>query len=286
MKTFFPENIRGYKRKHLIGSGSESQVWLYKKDGCFFAIKYGTSEPEIPSHKNICAVVEKISEEGHSWTVMEYLGSISVYDVICRKPVPKEVACGWMRQLCEALDFVHEKGIAHCDIKCENIMIHKKTPKFIDWGFSEVLGNQKNTAKGSFEYCAPEIFGPYERDLCACDVWSLGVVFFCMLTSTFPFHGRNTEELLKSIKEKKFVLERPKEEREFFLWLFQRKYRKRPTIKKILEHNFLMGQYQSIPSAEEAGKQKKQETKETPLIQKGENKDPERGAKRKASKSL
>ncbi|AHC54823.1 serine/threonine protein kinase [Tunisvirus fontaine2] len=287
MKTFFPEEIREYKRKHLIGSGSESQVWMYKKDGASFAVKYGTLDPDIPKHSGVCSVIEKVTDGEHSWTVMEYLGSISVYDVICRKPLEEEKAIEWFRHLCETLQFVHSKGISHCDIKCENIMVHKRTPKLIDWGYSEVQGSEKKTPKGSFEYCAPEIYGenPEQRDLFACDVWSLGVVFFCMLTSTFPFHGRNNRELLRSIKEKTFILELPKKQREFFLWLFERKPRKRPTIQKILEHPYLMGQYQSIPSPEEAPEQKK-ETKKTPLIQKKESSEGIVGVKRKASKTL
>ncbi|AMQ10748.1 serine/threonine protein kinase [Brazilian marseillevirus] len=288
MKTFFPEEIRGYKRKHLIGSGSESQVWLYKKDGQSFAVKYGTSDPEIPEHPNICRVIEKIKLEENSWTVMEYLGSISVYDIICRKPLEETTAICWFRQLCKTLDFVQDHGISHCDIKCENIMIHKRTPKLIDWGYSEVRGSEKKSAKGSFEYCAPEVFGqnPEERDLFACDVWSLGVVLFCMLTSTFPFHGRNVRELLNCIKERKFLLDLPKKQREFFFWLFQRKPRKRPTIKKILEHPYLMGQYQSIPSSEEVEQKKEEQTKGTPLLQKQKSQDVERRTKRKASRSL
>ncbi|AGV01552.1 serine/threonine protein kinase [Cannes 8 virus] len=240
MKTFFPEVLGCYQRKHVVGSGSESQVWLYEKLEKRFAVKYGTSDPEIPEHPNICKVIEKISLGEHSWTVMEYLGCISIFEIVQRKPVEQEKAKEWFRQICEALSFVHGLGIAHCDIKCENVMIHKKKLKIIDWGFSTLKG-QKPTARGSFEYCAPEVYGenPEDRDVFACDVWSAGVVFFCMLFSFFPFSGRNVPELLDTIKSKRFLLEVPRRERDFFFWLFQRKPRKRPTLKEILEHEFV-----------------------------------------------
>ncbi|ALX27492.1 serine/threonine protein kinase [Golden Marseillevirus] len=270
MKTFFPDRICDYKKKYLIGSGSESQVWCYKKQKKLYALKYNAKDPHLPQHKNICTVFEILEYQNHSWTVMEYLGSLSLFEVSTSHRVDKETCMFWFRQLCHCLDYVHSFGIAHCDIKCENIMVHMNTPKLIDWGFSERQDSQnKKGAKGSFEYCAPEIFGEdaEKRDLFACDVWSMGVVLHCMLTSCFPFYGRNEEELLQCIKEKKSLLKiKDKEEREFFLWLFERKPRKRPTFKQILEHPFVMGQYQSIPS--EKKPEEKKSTKKTPLIKK------------------
>lgn len=281
MKTFFPEKILGYKKRHLIGSGAESQIWCYKKDGNLYAFKYRAKDPQIPQHKNICKVFEIIEYEDHSWTVMEYLGSLSLFEIVTLYPVDKRTSIKWFRQICSCLDYVHSFGIAHCDIKCENIMVHQRIPKLIDWGFSERQDSpKKKRAKGSFEYCAPEVFGEEAetRDLFACDVWSAGVVLYCMFTSCFPFHGRNEKELLDCIKQKKSLLRiLDKQEREFFLWLFQRNPRKRPTFKQILSHPFIMGQYQSIPSVQKV--EEKKETKKTPLIKKDSSGTPKPAVK-------
>lgn len=245
MKTYFPAEIGPYKRRYILGSGSQSQVWLYKKEGDKFAVKNDAGQIKIPKHKNICKTIEIISIGKDKWVVSEYLGNISIFELVEKKPIPEEKAIEWFIQVCEAISFAHKKGIAHCDIKCENVMIYKDVPKIIDWGFACSL-KLPGTGYGSMEYCSPEVFkeNSEKRDLKACDVWSLGVLFFCMLFSFFPFHGRNKEEFLKSTKTKRHVKKLSEKHRDFFLWIFRTDPEKRPKLKDILERlnsQFLLG---------------------------------------------
>lgn len=238
MKTYFPEVLQGYRRKSILGSGSQSQVWLYTKDRINYAVKYDTGEPDVPEHKNICKVIERISLDKHKWIVMEYLGAISIVEIVELRKVPIDRAKKWYRDLCNALEFIHKKGIVHGDIKCENVMIQGKSPKIVDWGFSRHI-SEPIKGIGSLEYCAPELIDDEDGvDAVACDIWSLNVLFFCMVFSIFPFSGRNDEEMLKSIrlmKVPKNLADDAKDEREYFLWCFQ----ERPTIKEILAHKWI-----------------------------------------------
>src|SRR5262249_10626203 len=98
-------------------------------------------------------------------------------------------------QICEALQYAHEQGGVHRDIKPENILVDKRGPvKIADFGLAKLLG-QKAAASGltgsrqvmgTPHYMAPEqMERPLEVDHRA-DIYSLGVVFYEMLTGELP----------------------------------------------------------------------------------------------------
>ena len=88
------------------------------------------------------------------------------------------------KQLLCSLEFLHAHGIAHLDLKAENVMLEqvgdKTITKLIDFGlFSDVTNKEGNT-RGSVDYVSPEMFAlPFnEVDVCQSDMWSLAVVLF------------------------------------------------------------------------------------------------------------
>ena len=101
---------------------------------------------------------------------------------------------------------MHSKGIIHRDIKAENIMFKYNSPhdlqvKLIDFGSSTKLtdtNSKLHTLVGSPYSIAPEV---YQKEYDSqCDMWSIGVLIYYLLSGTIPFHGCTKEALIEKIK--------------------------------------------------------------------------------------
>lgn len=117
----------------------------------------------------------------------------------------KEPVCRrFFKQITEAFDYLHERGIAHRDIKLDNILIEDKTfmIKIIDFGFAAFcVDNQKlKIFCGTPSYMAPELVRKSEYDGRQVDMWALGVLLYALLSGTFPFRGQNEKELYGKIQ--------------------------------------------------------------------------------------
>jgi len=104
-------------------------------------------------------------------------------------------------QLCNAIAYLHAKGIAHRDLKLENILLDKKhNIKLIDFGLSKYgeAAKKMRTLCGTKYYLAPEIVRGEAYSI-QCDVWSLGVILFTMCCGFLPFDHDNEVTLMKAI---------------------------------------------------------------------------------------
>jgi calcium-dependent protein kinase len=110
-----------------------------------------------------------------------------------------------MMKLLRALHHVHSAKIIHRDIKPENIMFGKNDEvKFIDFGFA--VTQKRSIANmdvaGTPYYIAPEVLkGRYGKE---CDVWSLGVLLYQIVTGDMPFNGNDEKEVFGKIKKGEF----------------------------------------------------------------------------------
>lgn len=108
-------------------------------------------------------------------------------------------------QIAGAVRYLHSLGVAHRDIKCENVLIHRRdSVKLTDFGFARRMEFEQNnvlvlsdTYCGSAAYAAPEVLKGIAYDPRAYDMWSLGCVLYIMVTGLMPFDDQNIAATIK-----------------------------------------------------------------------------------------
>lgn len=114
-----------------------------------------------------------------------------------------------MRDMLQGLSYLHEIGIAHRDIKLDNIMMNIPSqdssveyaiPKIIDFGLATVImpRETRNEGFGTIAYCSPEIIQRKQYTV-STDIWSMGVVFYVLLSGYFPFMAYDKKQIVKNI---------------------------------------------------------------------------------------
>ncbi len=131
------------------------------------------------------------------YLLLEYVDGVNLRQTLQTKALTSREALGIVPRLCDALHYAHEQGVMHRDIKPENILIDKAgRVKIADFGLARLQRNEGDTEAmtltmsgaqlGTAAYMAPEqIEQPHEVDHRA-DIYSLGVVFYELLTGELP----------------------------------------------------------------------------------------------------
>ena len=114
-------------------------------------------------------------------------------------------ACEVMLQLTSGIDYIHKHGIIHRDIKPENLFyLSDGTVKITDFGIASPVGAKEkgDSIQGTIFYCAPEIIIG-QPATAESDVYSMGVLFFELLTGRVPFDGKTLEDVAcKAVKQR------------------------------------------------------------------------------------
>ncbi|QEG21619.1 serine/threonine-protein kinase [Mariniblastus fucicola] len=150
------------------------------------------------NHPNIVSVFEFGNVDDIYYFLMEYVDGSTLRDVVRAGQLAPEHALTIVPHLCDALQYAHDQAVVHRDIKPENILMAKDgSVKIADFGLSRIIGNepnalaqtaltQANQVLGTPRYMAPEqLEGSHGVDHRA-DIYSLGVVFYEMLTGELP----------------------------------------------------------------------------------------------------
>lgn len=148
------------------------------------------------SHPNIVSIfdVGEEEEENIYYIVMEYVKGMTLKEYIqMYSPLPVDEAIDIMSQVTSAISHAHQNGIIHRDIKPQNILIdHNGKVKVTDFGIAMALSGtsitQTNSVLGSVHYLSPEQ-ARGGTAIKKSDVYSLGIVFFELLTGRLPFSG-------------------------------------------------------------------------------------------------
>lgn len=155
------------------------------------------------SHPNVISLYDVIEEEDKVYLIMEYVEGTSLREILQGSHyLDFQVALGIFIQVALAVEFAHNHGILHLDIKPENILVSKTgVVKLTDFGIARFVTEPEEAGKimGSTHYLAPEsLKGRYSI---SSDVFALGVILYEMLAGQNPFFSYSQEEAYKKILE-------------------------------------------------------------------------------------
>ena len=154
------------------------------------------------NHPNIVTIHDFGQAGGFYFLLMEFVDGVNLRQLLRARKFTPEEALAIVPPLCDALQFAHERGIVHRDIKPENLLLDKTgRVKVADFGIAKMLGNAHGSgptagpaapenatqnAIGTPGYSAPEQKTDPRRVDSRADIYSLGVVFYEMLTGELP----------------------------------------------------------------------------------------------------
>jgi predicted Ser/Thr protein kinase len=155
------------------------------------------------SHPNIVTIYDVGSEGPLQYIAMEYLEGQTLENLIRKKvKFNYRIIAQIITQMCQALEYAHDRGIVHRDIKPANVMVLADYRiKVMDFGIARIDSNsmtKTGIAMGTPNYISPEQLKGLPIDRRA-DLFSLGVVMYEMLLGRRPFKGENITSLIYSI---------------------------------------------------------------------------------------
>ncbi len=172
------------------------------------------------NHPNVCAIYDfGETPEGLIFLAMEFIEGEALSDMLTRVSMITPGRAAFILDQCaDALQSAHELGIVHRDLKPDNIMITqsrgKDVVKVVDFGIAKAMGGEEGQkvtktglVVGTPEYMSPEQLSGDVLDGRS-DIYSLGLVFFRMVTGTLPFPAESAQEtMIKRLTDDPMTLE-------------------------------------------------------------------------------
>ncbi len=155
------------------------------------------------NHPGIITIYDTGREGNWAYIAMEFLEGVELRDLMANTRIPLSLALHLTAQVADALDYAHERGIVHRDIKPGNIMVLRGDhAKIMDFGIARMrvssVQTQVGLVLGSPKYMSPEQVAGRRVDHRS-DIFSLGVLLFEMVGGIAPFSGKDVGDLMYSI---------------------------------------------------------------------------------------
>ncbi len=234
------QRIDGYTLISELGAGGFGTVWVadqsepVRRRVALKIIKLGMDTEQVMArfeaerqalalmdHPSIAKVFDAgATESGRPYFVMEYIRGVSIVEFCNQHQLGTEARLRLFVQVCAAIQHAHQKGVVHRDIKPGNVLVTEQdgvaVPKVIDFGIAKAtsaeltqrtLLTEEQQIIGTPAYMAPEQAGLSDLDIdTRCDIYSLGVLLYELLTGTTPFETSTLMEaglveMLRVIRE-------------------------------------------------------------------------------------
>lgn len=155
------------------------------------------------NHPNIVALLDAVHEDDQNYLIMELVTGGALDEILSKTPrLPISQVLNIALDLADALTRAHRLNIIHRDIKPANVLMAEDgMPRLTDFGIARVMGSnitETGSIMGTAAYIAPEVLQGSPADARA-DIWSLGVMFFEMLTGRRPFTAEHAGSLIYAI---------------------------------------------------------------------------------------
>jgi serine/threonine protein kinase len=221
------EMIKNYEIIDVVGKGGMGEVYLAKHPTLKREIilkKLKIRDKEATErflqeakvmldfrHENIVQFYDHFKEAGSTYIAMEYVKGKALNKIIEENEmIPVPIALFILYQIAIGLHHAHTKKVVHRDIKPHNILISREGEvKLTDFGIAMRTSEQDEITKtgtivGTPAYMAPEQFSSKKPVTYQTDIYSLGVVFYEMITGVRPFKNEFSNELMTAISKGKY----------------------------------------------------------------------------------
>lgn len=197
------------------------------------------------NHQNILKLYETIEDDNYIYLILEYCENGDLKNFLNKRPMKEKNVRKFMKQIVSGLQYLNNKNVYHRDLKPQNILLTQDyTIKISDFGLAKTCESNTllDTICGSPMYMAPEIM-KYKKYDTKADLWSLGVIFYQMLTGKTPYTARSHSELMNNIENQDIVFPKcinvTKEGLDLLLKLLQKKSDERMTWEELFKHIWL-----------------------------------------------
>eukprot|EP00178_Gracilaria_changii_P009440 TRINITY_DN2762_c0_g1_i1.p1 TRINITY_DN2762_c0_g1~~TRINITY_DN2762_c0_g1_i1.p1 ORF type:complete len:258 (-),score=46.40 TRINITY_DN2762_c0_g1_i1:159-932(-) len=165
-------------------------------------------------HPNIVKMYEYFEDEKRYYIITEICKGGELFDeIIARGKFTEKDAAVLIKQILSCINYCHSNKIVHRDLKPENVLLEQNKDfdqiKIIDFGTSLVHTGQGHLDEklGTPYYIAPEVLNKKYNE--KCDLWSIGVITYIILSGMPPFNGNTDQEIMKKVKIGKFSFSDP-----------------------------------------------------------------------------
>jgi len=174
--------------KELKQEKNESKKHFIKRIASEFCIS------SVLEHPHIVKTLDLIKDSHNHWCeVMEYCENGDLYQYMQTHKMNQSEICNYFRQLTQGVLYLHENGIAHKDLKPENLVLDSNCNlKITDFGEAEVFKTPfekdihlSHIVSGTYPYMAPEEFIHIDFDARAVDIWACGIILLVLFSKRF-----------------------------------------------------------------------------------------------------
>ncbi|XP_053725072.1 calcium/calmodulin-dependent protein kinase type 1D-like [Synchiropus splendidus] len=250
-----------------MGSGSFSEVYMVreKKSGKLYALKCLKKKHLVKSnleneinvlrriqHENVVGLEDFYESQTHYYLLMQLVSGGELFDRILSQGVFTEKdASVVIKQVLQAVSYLHQNGIVHRDLKPENLLYYNTdvNAKIMvsDFGLSKAPEHGvMSTACGTPGYVAPEVLSrqPYSK---AVDCWSIGVITYILLSGYPPFYEEDETHLYSKIMRAEYSFHSPfwdhisDSAKDFIKNMMEKDPSKRLSSEEALQHPWIAG---------------------------------------------